>query len=169
MLKGKARWDGMPSQDERERERTQRLQRSHGRGRGEGVRSSSNDRWEEARHTWSSNSWRGKERGTTDRERSNERPKQKMSFMEEAFCMSATPLSRGDFQYLQDDFRPKKRSPSKYEPKNREKDVQDSYHKKRKGGHNRQHRDHSPPHRGASGGESRKVAKRQGNFDISTL
>ena len=94
-------------------------------------------------------------------------PNGPMSFMEEAFCMSATPLSRGDFQYLQDDFRPKKRSPSKYEPKNREKDVQDSYHKKRKGGHNRQHRDHSPPHRGASGGESRKVAKRQGNFDIS--
>ena len=78
----------MPSQDERERERRQRLRRSHGRGRGEGVRSSSNDGWEEGRHTWSNNSWRGKERGTTDRERSNERPKPKMSFMEEALNRS---------------------------------------------------------------------------------
>jgi hypothetical protein len=33
------------------------------------------------------------------------------TFFEEAFCMSHKPLSRGDFEYLQDDFAPKSKRP----------------------------------------------------------
>ena len=78
MLKGKARWDGMASQGEREseRERNRRQEREKEREGGRGKKS------------WSESSWRESEQRGHDRERSGERPKPKVSFMEEALNRS---------------------------------------------------------------------------------
>ena len=84
-MKGKPRWDGMASQGERERERekererNRRLQRSNERDR-EGGRG-------RGKNSWSESSRGGSERGS-GRERSDERTKPKMSFMEEALNRS---------------------------------------------------------------------------------